>query len=104
MADVAEADKFKKVGEEFKSAKDADDPPSDYLAIEGIETAVPWAQTKAARVVAMAAAIPCLAVRDARKDGDDKALKRYAKNLGMLEEEMPSYIDCIVTDAMSKDK
>ena len=104
LADVASAELFKQVAKEFKAAKDADDPPSDYLTIDGLAPTVPWAQSKAARVVAMAAAIPCLAVRDARKEDDDKALKRYAKNLGMLEDEMPSYIDCIVTDAMSKDK
>ena len=65
-----------------------DDPPSDYLTIDGLAPTVPWAQSKAARVVAMAAAIPCLAVRDTRKEDDDQSPQAVCEKLGLLEDEM----------------
>ena len=50
---------------------------------------------RAARVVALSAAVPCMAREAAYKSGKEKKnLKKYAKNLGMDAGEIPSFIDC----------
>jgi len=103
MADANHQGEFRKIAKTMKNKKS--DHPLIYLASSDIippETAK-WASAKAARVVALAAAVPCLARSEARKD-DPKKIKDYAKNMGMSDDkQIPSFIDCGIVRMLAEE-
>jgi hypothetical protein len=69
--------------------------------VEGIEGTAPWAIDKAARVVAMSVAVPCMAVKIARVDKGVK-VDELAENMGIKEEELPNWLDCVTALALAE--